>query len=86
MAGQASDASNKTIVSSLENIIYNIAQCDYTSWNMSSGVGGNSPLHQQLIDRITSGDERYVVSGLRALRSIVQAFEFEINADRKPLN
>jgi hypothetical protein len=45
VAGQASDASNKTIVSSLENIIYNIAQCDYTSWNMSSGVGGNSPLH-----------------------------------------
>jgi hypothetical protein len=29
---------------------------------------------------------RYKVSGLRALKSILQAFEFEINADRKPMN
>jgi hypothetical protein len=45
VAGQPSDSSNKTIVSSIENIIYNIAQCDYSSWNMGSGAGGNTPLH-----------------------------------------
>jgi hypothetical protein len=27
----------------------------------------------------------YILSGLRALRSIVQAFEFEIGEERKPL-
>jgi len=29
---------------------------------------------------------RFKVSGLRALKSILQAFEFEINADRYPMN
>lgn len=32
------DQSNKVIVSSLENIIYNIAQLDYLQWN-----GGQAP-------------------------------------------
>jgi len=43
-------------------------------------------LHQQIIGRLQSNDLRYKVSGLRALKSILQAFEFEINADRKPMN
>jgi len=43
-------------------------------------------LHQQIIGRLQSNDLRFKVSGLRALKSILQAFEFEINADRKPMN
>ena len=32
-----------------------------------------------------SNDERYQTSALRALKSIFQAFEFEIKEERKPL-
>lgn len=39
-----------------------------------------------MIDRISSGNEPYIISGLRALKSILSAFEFEINQDRKPLD
>lgn len=37
------------------------------------------------MDRITSGNEPYIISGLRALKSIICAFEFEINQERRPL-
>ena len=33
-----------------------------------------------------SADVRYKISGLRALKSLIQAFEFEIDQKRKPLN
>jgi len=33
-----------------------------------------------------SNDERYQTSALRALKSIFQAFEFEIKAEREPLH
>ena len=38
-----------------------------------------------MLDRISSGNEPYIISGLRAFKSIICAFEFEINQDRKPL-
>lgn len=49
-------------MSSIENIIYNIAQLDYPSWSQYA--------EQQIYDRLTSNDERYQMSALRALKSI----------------
>ena len=50
------------IISSIENIIYNIAQLDYASWSQYA--------EQQIHDRLTSNDERYQMSALRALKSV----------------
>jgi len=72
------DAHNKVIISSIENIIYNIAQLEYASWAAYA--------QQQILQRLTQPDERYQMSGLRALKSIFQAFEFEINEERQPLH
>lgn len=72
------DTKSKVIVSSIENIIYNIAQLDYASWAPYA--------HQQIQERLLSNDERFQTSALRALKSIFQAFEFEIKEERKPLN
>ena len=72
------DPQSKVIISSIENIIYNIAQLDYASWAQYA--------QQQIGERLTQSDERFQTSGLRALRSIFQAFEFEIKEDRIPLN
>jgi len=71
------DAGSKVIVSSIENIIYNIAQLDWQQWAQYA----NEQMHQ----RLTSNDERYQTSALRALKSIFQAFEFEIKEERLPL-
>lgn len=49
-------------MSSIENIIYNIAQLDYPSWSQYA--------EQQIYDRLTSNDERYQMSALRALKNI----------------
>lgn len=73
------DPQSKVIVSSIENIIYNIAQCDYEMWAKSS-------LHANISQRLQAGDERCLVSGLRTLKAVLQAFEFEIHEERKPLN
>ena len=59
-------------------MIYNIAQMDFANWWPAAS--------QQIHQRLTQGDERFKISGLRALKSIIQAFEFEINAERRPLN
>ena len=72
------DPKSKVLISSLENIIYNIAQLDYASWAQYA--------QQQIHERLTQGEERYQISGLRALKSIFQAFEFEIKEERQPLN
>ena len=69
----------KLIVSSIENIIYNIAQCDYEVWYKTC-------LKQQMEERLQSGNESAVVSGLRTLKAVIQAHEFEIHEDRRPLN
>lgn len=77
---------DKTIIAAFEHIIYNMAQVSYTSWNGPQAANGQpTPLHQQLLGRLSSNDEAYIMSGLRSLKAIVSAFEFEINADRKPL-
>ena len=73
------DKKGKVVVSSIENIIYNIAQLEYATW-------GPSVAQQAIHQRLTSNDERYQMSGLRALKSIVQAFEFEIDNERKYLH
>jgi hypothetical protein len=72
------DQRSKVIISSLENIIYNIAQLDFASWSQYA--------IQQVGQRLQSNDERYQTSALRALKSIFSAFEFEIKAEREPLH
>ena len=57
------EGENKVILSSIENIIYNIAQTDYEQW---SSIACNA-IHQ----RLTSNNEQYIVSGLRALKSVI---------------
>ena len=64
------DPKGKVLISSLENIIQNIAELDYPTWSQYA--------QQQIHDRLTQGDERFKVSALRALKSLFQAFEFEI--------
>lgn len=80
---------HKNLIAAMEHIIYNMAQVDYAAWNGPQQYNGQTlaptALQQQLIGRIQSADNVYIVSGLRALKAIVSAFEFEINTDRKPL-
>ena len=45
------DAKSKVIVSSIENIIYNIAQLDYAGWAQYA--------QQQIGERLSSNDERF---------------------------
>ena len=84
--GEPSDQSNKSITTQIENVIWNIAQYDYTSWNQGATSSSPSPLHSQIQQRLVSTDVRYKISGLRALKSLIQAFEFEIDIKRKPLH
>lgn len=72
------DPASKVIISSIENIIYNIAQMDFGNWAAYAT--------EQISQRLTQGDERYQASGLRALKSIFQAFELSIGAERINLN
>jgi len=72
------DSSSKVIVSSIENIIYNIAQMDFNNWAQYAT--------EQITQRLTQEDERYQSSALRALKSIFQAFELSIGAERTNLN
>ena len=70
------DAASKVIISSLENIIYNIAQMDFQAWAPYAT--------EQITQRLAqSDDERYQTSALRALKSIFQAFEFAIDDDKQ---
>ena len=75
----AETPTGKVIVSSIENIIYNIAQCEYDAWYRSC-------LGAQIEQRLGSDNEQAIVSGLRTLKSVLQAHEFEIFEDRKPLD
>ena len=68
------DPASKVIISSIENIIYNIAQLDFASWAQYA--------IQQISERLTQADERYQTSGLRALKSVFQAFELSIGAEK----
>lgn len=68
----------KVLISSVENIIQNIAELDYPTWSQYA--------QQQIHDRLTQGDQRFQVSALRALKSLFQAFEFEIKQEREPLH
>lgn len=58
-----SDPASKVIISSLENIIYNIAQTDYNSWSQHAV--------QECQQRLQSSDQTYQTSALRALKSII---------------
>ena len=57
------DHASKVIVSSIENMIYNVAQCDFEDWGAFA--------QKEIYNRLTSNDERFVTSGLRALKSII---------------
>jgi hypothetical protein len=35
--------------------------------------------------RLNSGNEDLIISGLRSLKSVLKAYEFEIDEERKPL-
>ena len=72
------DGENKLIVSSIENIIYNIAQTDFEQWQ--------TIVFTAIQQRLTQSNEQYIVSGLRALKSVIQAFESAIDEERKPLD
>lgn len=39
---------------------------------------------QEIHDRLSSNDEALIISGLRILKNFLQAFEFEVDEDRKP--
>lgn len=69
------DPASKVIISSIENMIYNIAQLDFSSWAQYAT--------EQISQRLTQSDERYQTSALRALKSIFQAFEFEIEKEKR---
>jgi hypothetical protein len=56
------------------------------SWNAGATSTSVSPLHPQIQQRLVTPDFRFKISGLRALKSLLQAFEFEIDQKRKPLN
>ena len=72
------DPASKVIISSIENMIYNIAQLDFSRWAQYAT--------EQISQRLTQSDERYQTSALRALKSIFQAFEFSIGEERKKLD
>jgi hypothetical protein len=46
--GEPSDLSNKSITTQIENVIWNIAQYDYASWNQGATNLSLSPLHSQI--------------------------------------
>lgn len=54
----------KVIVSSIENIIYNIAQCDFEEWSKQC-------LLANIQQRLQSNTEQGLVSGLRTLKSVL---------------
>jgi hypothetical protein len=62
---------DKVILSQIEEVVKLISTLDYGAWNYKAGPSQVSPLHQQLIDRITSGNPQYIQSGLRSLKAIV---------------
>ena len=69
---------NKIIISSIENIIQNIAELDFARWAQLA--------QNEVGQRLTCNDERIQTSGLRSLKSLIQAFESEIDETRKPLD
>lgn len=69
------DQSSKVIISSVENIIYNIAQLDFASWTQY--------VIEQISQRLTSNDERFQTSALRALKSVFQAFELSLEGTER---
>ena len=58
-------------------MVYNITQTDYPqSWPNAV---------QEVQARLGSSNERELICGLRALKNILRAFEFEIDEDRQPM-
>ena len=63
--------------SCFENIVYNMAQTDYPEkWSTAL---------QEIHDRLSSTEENIIISGLRALKELLRAYEFEIDEERKPI-
>lgn len=67
----------KVVISSLENVIYNIAQTNFADWSAYAVA--------QIEQRLSQGEIGFIESGLRALKSILDAFEFELTEERKPM-
>lgn len=62
----------------MQSIIFNIAEVDFPeNWK------GAFP---EIEMRLKAADEGIQISGLTALKNIFEAFEFQINEDRAPLN
>lgn len=71
-------ASSKPIQSAFENIIFNIAECDYPE-NWKSAIS-------EIEGRLKSGNEVAQISGLTALKEILVAFQYQVKEERAPLN
>jgi hypothetical protein len=69
----------KTIISCVESLIYNISQLE-----MGNPDWKNHCL-TEVVTRLRSGQENSILSGLRALKSLFQVYEFELQDERKPL-
>lgn len=74
----SADPQFKVVVSSLENIIFNVAEMEFNDWSQVC--------FEQISARLQNcTDELRLISGLRALRSVFQAFEEEIDSGRATL-
>ena len=69
---------NKKISSSLENILHNIVETDYAT--------GHWPdCFNQIMARLQTQDEANIILGLRCLKELVRAFQYEIGKEQKVL-
>eukprot|EP00347_Sterkiella_histriomuscorum_P021385 403334157 len=71
-------AQGKTIQSAFQNIVYNIAQVDFPE-NWSVAI-------PEIDNRLKSGNENSQISGLIALKQVMEAFQFSLDHERAPLN
>ena len=62
----------------MEEIVYHIAENECPD-NWPNAL-------QEIHNRLTSQNESLLISGLLSLKNIIEAFEHEIDSDRKPLH
>ena len=64
--------------SQFENIIFNIAQTDFASGSWQDVI-------KQIENRLGSSNQEMQIVGLRALKELVRAFQYEVDQKRKHL-
>lgn len=69
---------SKLYRNAFENIIYNIAEVDFPDqWQQSLG---------EIEGRLKQSDENLLISGLTALKNVMEAYEYQVEEERGPLN